>query len=144
MKRILFSVLAGMLVISLTATADAASKKRFISIGTGGPTGVYFQVATPFAVWFTRKQPKAVKRAANMESAVRRLPLAVRTTISARSKKASLILALPSLIGSITPITGLAPGRASSSRKSARFSPFILSPCILLLVRKQASPDGIA
>ena len=44
MKRILLSSLACVLALGLTVTANAASKKRFISIGTGGPTGVYFQV----------------------------------------------------------------------------------------------------
>ncbi|MDE0058221.1 MAG: hypothetical protein OXP07_08840, partial [Defluviicoccus sp.] len=32
------------LALSAAGTAEAASKRTFISIGTGGPTGVYFVV----------------------------------------------------------------------------------------------------
>ena len=44
-KSISFATLAlaiGVGSFVLTATADAASKRQFIAIGTGGPTGVYF------------------------------------------------------------------------------------------------------
>ena len=44
MKRILFAALATAFLAGLAVPADAASKRRFISIGTGGPTGVYFAV----------------------------------------------------------------------------------------------------
>ncbi len=33
---------AAVFAFAITATADAQSKRRFIAIGTGGPTGVYF------------------------------------------------------------------------------------------------------
>lgn len=44
MFRIICAGLACILFTSVTTSVDAASKKRFISIGTGGPTGVYFVV----------------------------------------------------------------------------------------------------
>ena len=44
MKRILISGLAIVFAAGFAFEADAQSKRRFISIGTGGPTGVYFQV----------------------------------------------------------------------------------------------------
>lgn len=42
MKRMIFSIAAAILAVGIATTADAASKRTFISIGTGGPTGVYF------------------------------------------------------------------------------------------------------
>ena len=45
MKKSVFSAIAmaaAVAAFAVTATADAASKRRFIAIGTGGPTGVYF------------------------------------------------------------------------------------------------------
>ncbi len=44
MKVFLISGLALSLAVGFTCNADAQSKRRYISIGTGGPTGVYFQV----------------------------------------------------------------------------------------------------
>ncbi|MEE2955978.1 MAG: TAXI family TRAP transporter solute-binding subunit [Pseudomonadota bacterium] len=44
MFRIICAGLACILFTSVSTSVDAASKKRFISIGTGGPTGVYFVV----------------------------------------------------------------------------------------------------
>jgi len=44
MFRMICAGLACILFTSVTTSVDAASKKRFISIGTGGPTGVYFVV----------------------------------------------------------------------------------------------------
>lgn len=42
MKRLMISIAVTILSVGVVATADAASKRTFISIGTGGPTGVYF------------------------------------------------------------------------------------------------------
>jgi len=42
MTRLVTAALVGLIALGLTATADAQGKRRFISIGTGGPTGVYF------------------------------------------------------------------------------------------------------
>ena len=44
MKRIFISGLAIVFAAGFAFEADAQSKRRYISIGTGGPTGVYFQV----------------------------------------------------------------------------------------------------
>jgi hypothetical protein len=44
MKKFLFLMLSGVLATAFVTTADASNHRRFISIGTGGPTGVYFQV----------------------------------------------------------------------------------------------------
>jgi len=44
MKRLVFAAVATAFLAGLAAPADAQSKRRFISIGTGGPTGVYFAV----------------------------------------------------------------------------------------------------
>jgi TRAP transporter TAXI family solute receptor len=44
MKKILLSGLAMAFAAGFAADSNAQGKKRFISIGTGGPTGVYFQV----------------------------------------------------------------------------------------------------
>ena len=42
MKRTFCTIAAAVLAMAFASAADAASKHRFISIGTGGPTGVYF------------------------------------------------------------------------------------------------------
>ena len=42
MKKYLISGLAITLAVGFSFDADAQSKRRYISIGTGGPTGVYF------------------------------------------------------------------------------------------------------
>ena len=63
MKKIIVSLIASTAIfISFVIPTATISAAEFISIGTGGPTGVYFVVGnSQYAVWFIKRLPRDVK-----------------------------------------------------------------------------------
>ena len=118
-------------------SSDAEAKSRFISIGTGGPTGVYFVVGNAVCRMVHREAAEGRKKAVNTVFVVplrRRVAL---TIISVKLKKVSYSLVLHSLTGSTTPITAVPNGKVSSTVNYVLSFRFTRSRFNLLLARVQ-------
>ena len=129
--RLTTCALAAVALMGATfSAADEASaqEKKFISIGTGGPTGVYFVVGNSVCRMVHKEAAEGRKsgRKHGIRCAAHLLP-AARLTTSVKSARASSTSASPSRIGSSTPSTAV-PTRSRIAPACVQSSPCTASP----------------
>ena len=122
------------LTAALTAflpMVSSAQGDEFISIGTGGITGVYYRPAGRFVAWLTRDEKST-------GFAARRNPRAVRSITSTLFARANWISALHNPTGSFMPIT--APASLPSEALLRSCAPFFQCIPNLLLWWREKIP----